>query len=81
MGSPSKEWWGQQAGDLENRFKTQIRQGMVLGEGVDELTARIRGTKANDFKDGIMALPSSGAEALERSSVQSHNNADGLKTF
>ena len=81
MGSPSKEWWGQQAGDLENRFKTQIRQGMVLGEGVDELTARIRGTKANDYKDGIMALPRSRAEALVRSSVQSASNAARLNTF
>ncbi len=81
MGSPSKEWWGQQAGDLENRFKTQIRQGMVLGEGVDELTARIRGTKANDFKDGIMNLPKSRAEALVRSSVQSASNAARLNTF
>ena len=81
MGSPSKEWWGQQAGDLENRFKTQIRQGMVLGEGVDELTARIRGTKANDFKDGIMNLPKSRAEALVRSSVQSASNAARLNTL
>lgn len=69
-GARSSEFWSRQGEVLQQRFSDSMRQGMLRGEGVDELTRRVRGTKANAFKDGIMNITKRNAEALVRTSVQ-----------
>lgn len=80
-GRPAAEWWGQQADNLRGRFQQAIRQGAFAGETLDQLKQRVRGTKARNFQDGIMALTSRQAEALVRTSVQSVANAARHETF
>lgn len=75
FGAKSGEWWAGQDQDLRDRFAKQMRMGYALGEGVDELTRRVRGTKANGFSDGLMATKRREAEALVRSSIQTISNA------
>lgn len=75
MGAPHKEHWARQAGDLQQRFQDQMREGILAGEGVDDLVRRIRGSKANAFKDGIMEVKRHQAAALVRTSVQAVSNA------
>ena len=75
MGAPHKEHWARQAGDLQQRFQDQMREGILAGESVDDLVRRIRGTQANAFKDGIMEIKRSQAAALVRTSVQAVSNA------
>ncbi|MCB2186268.1 MAG: minor capsid protein [Deltaproteobacteria bacterium] len=73
-GAPTAEWWAAQAGDLQERFKRAVRQGMLEGEGIGKLVQRVRGTKAAGFKDGIMQTSRRHAEMLVRSSVQTVAN-------
>ena len=75
MGAPHKEHWARQAGDLQQRFQDQMREGILAGEGVDDLVRRVRGTQANNFKDGIMEVKRYQAAALVRTSVQAVSNA------
>lgn len=80
-GRPAKEWWGQQENNLRGRFQQTIRQGVFAGETLDQLKQRVRGTKARNFQDGIMAITGRNAEALIRTSVQSVANAARYETF
>ena len=80
MGAPSKEWWASQKLDLQAKFKNEIRQGMLLGESVDELVRRVRGTKVNGFKDGIINVKKHQAAALVRTSVQAVSHAARMAT-
>jgi len=80
-GRPAKEWWSQQSDNLRGRFQQTIRQGVFAGETLGQLQQRVRGTKARNFQDGIMAITSRNAEALIRTSVQSMANAARHETF
>lgn len=81
MGAPQKSWWARQAGDLAQRFQDQMREGILAGEGVDDLTRRVRGTKSQGYKDGIMHIKRYQAEALVRTSVQAVSNAARSETI
>lgn len=81
FGNSSSKWWEAQAEDLRNKFGAAMQQGLLLGEGIDELTRRVRGTKANGFTDGIMDKKKREADALVRSSVISTANEARLRTY
>lgn len=80
-GHSSATWWQSQAADLTLKFSGQMRQGVLLGESVDELARRVRGTKANSYNDGIMAAKKREAAALVRSSVIAVANEARLRSF
>lgn len=81
FGNSAKEWWNGQADDLKQKFKTGMQQGVLLGETVDQLAARVRGTKANEYNDGMMAAKRREAQALVRSSAISIANEARLRQF
>lgn len=74
-GAKSAEWWDRQGDDLQKRFSDQMRQGVLRGETLDQLTARVRGSQAKAFTDGVMPATKRQAEALVRTSVQAVANA------
>jgi SPP1 gp7 family putative phage head morphogenesis protein len=74
-GAKSSEWWDRQSDDLQRRFGDQMRQGVLRGETLDQLTGRVRGTQARVFTDGVMPATKRQAEALVRTSVQTVANA------
>jgi SPP1 gp7 family putative phage head morphogenesis protein len=69
-GAHVDEWWRRQEESLRFNFQRQVQLGMMQGEGVDKMVERVRGTRANNFRDGIMDAPKHQAEALVRTSVQ-----------
>jgi SPP1 gp7 family putative phage head morphogenesis protein len=73
-GHSSGKWWQEQDKALRFKFEGQMRQGYLAGEDVGDLAKRIRGTKANNYKDGIMNVSKAQAETLARSSVQTVSN-------
>lgn len=75
------EWWATQAAGTQDRFMQQMRIGTALGEGVDKLAARVRGTKAMNYTDGIMLVSKRQAEALVRTSTATVANEAKLATF
>jgi len=80
-GAPNAEWWVRMSADLQARFTDQVRRGIVAGEGLGQLTQRIRGTKARGFKDGVMNAPTASAEKLIRTSVQTVANEARFETY
>ena len=81
FGHSSRHWWEGQKVDLQDKFIAQIRQGYALGEDVETLSRRIRGTKANSYKDGVMNVKKHEAAALVRSSVQTISNEARMASF
>lgn len=74
QGAKSADWWDRQGEDLQKRFGDQMRHGVLRGETLDQLTARVRGTQARAFTDGVMPATKRQAEALVRTSVQAVAN-------
>ena len=80
-GAPSREWWSGQKVGLQKSFKNTIRQSMLAGETTSQIVAKVRGTKALGYKDGIMQSARSKAQALVRTSVQTVANEARMRTY
>lgn len=65
-GAPSADWWARQSVDLQQAFADQMRMGMLQGEGVGQLSARVR---------DLQMISQRNAEALVRTSAMAVNNA------
>lgn len=52
-----------------------IRLGVAQGETIDQIIARIRGTRANNYQDGVLATTRRNAEALARTAVSHASNS------
>src|SRR5512139_842577 len=80
-GAPSSEWWSRQTDKLVRDFTDTINAGMNQGKSIADIVRDVRGTKANNYNDGIMEVSKRNAEALVRSSVLAVNNAVRLEEF
>ena len=75
QGAPLSDWWNRQGEDLQRRFGDQMRMGVLRGENLDQLTARVRGTQARAYTDGVMQTSRRHAEAIAHTAVQAVANA------
>jgi hypothetical protein len=66
LASPSRDWWSRQAAALRQRSTNEMRQGIFLGERVDTLTRRIRGSQVAGFANGVMNVSRREGAALVR---------------
>lgn len=73
-GAPFTTWFVKQAEDFQLAFSNQMREGIVNGETIDDMVRRVRGTKANGYKDGFVSPKRGHAQTLVRSSVQATAN-------
>jgi SPP1 gp7 family putative phage head morphogenesis protein len=68
--------WGR---DLESgafaKVRDAIRQGFVEGQTVDQIVRRLVGTRANQFRDGILEINRRSAEAVVRTAINHTANA------
>jgi SPP1 gp7 family putative phage head morphogenesis protein len=64
-----KDWFRDLEANSFKRLRDTIRMGVVEGATTEELLRRIRGTRANGFKDGILDISRRGAEATVRTAV------------
>jgi SPP1 gp7 family putative phage head morphogenesis protein len=55
--------------------ETAIRLGVIEGETTDQIVRRVRGTRANGFKDGALSITRRNAEAITRTAVTHYSNA------
>jgi hypothetical protein len=60
------EWWERQATGLVQRLGDSLMVGVSLEEATPTLVARVQGTQANGFQDGIMAKAKVDAARLLR---------------
>jgi SPP1 gp7 family putative phage head morphogenesis protein len=80
-GAPLKEWFERLGGDTAQRFADEVRKGMVAGETNAEIVRRVRGTKANAYKDGVMEIPRNSAQRVVRTAVQTVANTAQVETY
>lgn len=69
------------AAGKEEAIRGAVRLGMVAGEGMPEITRRIMGTRAAQYKDGILEIHRHHAANMVRSIVQATNNNAAAATF
>ena len=61
-----RDWSGVEA----KRVSGAIRQGFYEGATNSQILQRVRGTRANQYRDGILAISNRNAEAVVRTAVQ-----------
>lgn len=76
-----KEWYKQLTEAQQSRLRGAIRMGFTEGETIDQMVRRIRGTKALQYRDGIMEVSRRGAEALVRTAVNHTANTARNYTY
>ena len=81
FGAPLESYWEQQSLALQNRFATEMRAGIFAGDPPAKLMQRVRGTRANGFKDGIMNASRHGAEVVVRTAAQSILNDARMEMY
>lgn len=74
QGNPVEDWWKGQSEGTQRKLTGAVQQGMLIGEGVDDIARRIRGTKGANFEDGILSVSRREAQAITRTMVQSIAN-------
>lgn len=77
-GAPSAAWWAKQAEDTAFRFAQQVREGVLLSETMEQITARIVG---RGDEPGILDTARRNVRALVHSSVMTASNYARLETF
>lgn len=80
-GIPLDGWLEDLASKDVRRIEQQIRLGMVEGETVQQMVRRIRGTKAANFEDGVMAVTRRNAETIVRTAVNHVSNEARQETW
>lgn len=69
QGKLLRDWVSELDAGKARRVRDAVRLGVVQGETVDQIVRRIRGTRANQYRDGVMAIGRRGAEAMVRTAV------------
>lgn len=54
---------------MQNLIVGELRRGIVEGETVDQVIRRLRGTKANNYSDGLLSITRAGAERIVRTGI------------
>lgn len=68
-GSPLSDWMDTLSQRAQDGINAAINRGLVEGETVDQIVRRIRGTRANGYKDGVIQALRRNAEAITRTGV------------
>ncbi|USN14468.1 putative morphogenesis protein [Janthinobacterium phage vB_JliS-Donnerlittchen] len=80
-GVPLTGWLGKMAVNDVSRIEQQVRLGVLAGETVDQMVQRIRGTKANGYKDGVLETTRREAEMIARTAVNHVSTAARQETW
>jgi SPP1 gp7 family putative phage head morphogenesis protein len=75
QGALLKEWVKGLEEGTARRLRDNIRMGYVEGESIDKIVRRIRGTRAQGYRDGVLETSRRGAEAMVRTAVNHTANA------
>ena len=64
-----------------DRLGAALRLGMAQGEATDQLVARVRGTKAARYADGVLDISRRSAQSIVRTSVTHVSNVAAQETW
>src|SRR5690625_2214378 len=74
QGKILREWVSELDGAQRRNIRDAIRIGFTEGEGIDQIVRRIRGTRALQYRDGIMEITRRHANAMVRTAVNHTSN-------
>lgn len=80
-GVPLEGWLGKMAVNDVSRIEQQMRLGILAGETNADLVKRIRGTKANGYKDGVLETTKREAEMIARTAANHVSTAARQSTW
>lgn len=63
------EWMADIEDDAAKKIRDAVRLGVIQGETTDQIVRRIRGTRANAYQDGLIAINRRNATAIVRTAV------------
>lgn len=63
------EWFEGLSSNRQRRIQDEVARGFVQGATIDEIVRAVRGTKAQNYADGIIDIDRRHAEAVVRSAV------------
>jgi SPP1 gp7 family putative phage head morphogenesis protein len=81
LGAKVTDWFKGIAADTEKRIVQSLRVGLVEGQTVDQMVTAIRGTKANNYEDGILQTTRHQAAAIVRTSANHVVNRASEATY
>lgn len=64
-----RDWLSEAEEGAAKRVRETVRQGFIEGRSVAEIARLIRGTRALQYRDGILEISRRGAEAMVRTAV------------
>jgi SPP1 gp7 family putative phage head morphogenesis protein len=70
-----KDWYNELEEGAQKRLRQAVQISYTEGETIDQMVRRVRGTKAAQFRDGILEINRRGAETLVRTAVNHTANA------
>lgn len=80
-GSPLREWFRRlQLADIA-RVTDAVRLGVAQGEPIPDIVRRVAGTRANRFRDGVLATSRRNAEVVVRTAVNHVSNSAREKVW
>lgn len=75
------DWASTLGGDRWRRITDAIRLGFVEQKTNDDIVRRLRGTKANGYRDGLLQVDRRNAEAIVRTAVGHYANTAREKVY
>lgn len=64
-----RDWLTDAEAGAARRVREAVRQGFVEGQGASEIARRIRGTRALQYRDGLLEISRRGAETMVRTAL------------
>lgn len=76
-----RQWFSDLGAQTQTKLSKQVSIGIVQGESVDQMVRRVRGTKANGFKDGVIGGLKREVESVVRTATQHVVNHARAETY
>lgn len=76
-----REWLADTEASTAKKVRETIRQGYIEGQTIDQMVRTLRGTKAAQFRDGVLEINRRGAEAMVRTAVTHTSNVAGQQIY
>lgn len=81
QGRIMREWYGDLEASAFKRVRDEIRMGYVEGRTNDQIIRSIRGTRTNQYRDGILEINRRGAETMVRTALNHTANTARAETY
>lgn len=80
-GTPLDQWFRKIQRSTQDELERAIRLGATQGQTVGQMVQRVRGTRANKYKDGILQTTRRKAEGIVRTATNNVSNKARQETF